>query len=114
MMRSPEIDGLYQSTADRRKLRGDEHAHGERWERLSALASELGGKYEAMHRDGHCHEAVMWFVHHISEPARQKLAAMLAVPLLPYNKHSCEPGEDLCDEYLAQVSCQDCHADATA
>ena len=20
-----------------------------------------------MHRDGHCHEAVMWYVHHLSE-----------------------------------------------
>jgi hypothetical protein len=114
MMRSPEIDDVYRTTSDRRKLRGDEQAHGQRWEQLTELASKLGGKDEAMHRDGHCHEAVMWFVHHVSGPTRQKLAAMLAVPLLPYSKHSCAAGEALCDEYLAQVSCQDCHAESTA
>jgi hypothetical protein len=114
MMRSPELDSVYSGTSDRRAMRGDEQAHGERWERLTQLASRLGGKDQVMHRDGHCHEAVMWFVHHVSEPTRQKLAAMLAVPLLPYNKHSCTAGDDLCDEYLAQVSCQDCHAESTA
>merc|ERR1711862_784755 len=93
---------------------GNEDVHGERWERLTRLASSLGADHETMHRDGHCHEAVMWFVHHISEPMRKKLGAMLAVPFLPYSKHECNVGEDLCDEYLAQVSCQDCHAESTA
>merc|ERR1712039_264207 len=99
---------------DRRQLRGDEQAHADRWDRLTALASSLGPNYEIMHRDGHCHEAVMWFVHHISEPMRQKLAALLTVPLMPYRKHECATGEELCDEYLHQVSCQDCHQDSTA
>jgi len=120
MMRSPEMDDVYRTSVDRRTLRGDEQAHGERWERLSRMASQFGKDYETIHRDGHCHEAVMWFVHHISEPVRQKLAALLAVPLLPYNKHECatefitDGQKSLCDEYLAQVSCQDCHHDATA
>jgi len=114
MMRAPEMDDVYRTTNDRRKLRGDERVHGERWEHLTELASKLGGDQQTMHRDGHCHEAVMWFVHHTSEPMRQKLAAMLAVPLLPYSKHDCVAGETLCDEYLAQVSCQDCHAESTA
>jgi len=114
MMRAPEMDSVYRTTSDRRQLRGDEDVHGERWERLSRLASSLGGNHETMHRDGHCHEAVMWFVHHTSEPLRKKLAAMMTVPLLPYNKHDCSPSEPLCDEYLKQVSCQDCHAESTA
>merc|ERR1711959_300509 len=107
MMRAPEMDDVYRTTSDRRQLRGDEEAHGKRWEELTKLASSLGGDHQKMHRDGHCHEAVMWFVHHISEPKRQKLAAMLAVPLLPYRKHECAAGEALCDEYYKQVSCQD-------
>jgi len=114
MMRAPEVDDVYRTTSDRRALRGDEAVHGKRWEHLTELASRLGGNHPTMHRDGHCHEAVMWFTHHLSEPMRQKLAAMLAVPLLPYNKHSCEAGEELCNEYLAQVSCQDCHQVSTA
>ena len=32
------------------------------WESLNAKA-ELA----RMHRDGHCHEAVMWYVHHLPE-----------------------------------------------
>lgn len=114
MMRAPEMDDIYHKTRDRRQMRGDEEVHGQRWERLTALASNLGANHETMHRDGHCHESVMWFVHHISEPVRRKLAAMLAVPLLPYSKHECVAGEPLCDEYLNQVSCQDCHAESTA
>jgi len=114
MMRAPEIDDVYRTTNDRRALRGDEEAHGKRWEHLTELASSLGGDHQAMHRDGHCHEAVMWFTHHLSEPTRMKLAAMLAVPLLPYKKHSCDAGQPLCDEYLKQVSCQDCHQESLA
>ena len=33
-----------------------------KWESLNAKA-ELA----RMHRDGHCHEAVMWYVHHLPE-----------------------------------------------
>merc|ERR1711959_155759 len=120
ILRLPELDEVYQDTKDRRKLRGDAEAHGERWERLSKLSKKLGGAYEAMHRDGHCHEAVMWFVHHVSEPVRKALEEKLTIPLLPYDKHNCphdfpdQEQKSLCDEYLHQVSCQDCHADNAA
>jgi len=114
MMRAPEMDDVYKKTSDRRVLRGDEAAHGERWERLTQLADKFGDNYVKMHRDGHCHEAVMWFVHHVPEGVRQNLAAQVAIPLLPHAKHDCVPGEALCDEYLNQVSCQDCHAETTA
>merc|ERR1740138_1302324 len=107
LMKAPELDDVYGKTVDRRKLRGDELEHGERWERLTKVASELGSTFEAMHRDGHCHEAVMWFTHHLAEPTREKLAATMAIPLLPYSKHACTSGpfdtkeKALCDEYLA-------------
>jgi hypothetical protein len=114
MMKAPEMDDVYRTTSDRRAMRGDEDAHGKRWEELTQLASQLGGKHKEMHRDGHCHEAVMWFTHHLSEPMRLKLAAMVTVPLLPYKKHSCDANEPLCTEYLAQVSCQDCHQESLA
>merc|ERR1712085_114717 len=71
MLKSPELDDLYQSSDDRRALRGDEQEHGNRWERLSTLAVTLGE--EKMHRDGHCHEAVMWFVHHVPETVRNEV-----------------------------------------
>merc|ERR1712160_115200 len=80
-------------------------------ERLSTLAVTLGE--EKMHRDGHCHEAVMWFVHHVPETVRNEVANVMALPLLPYTQHSCNSKKhEVCDEYLKQVSCQDCHQDA--
>lgn len=41
----------------------------------------------------------------------------MPVPMLPYAKHACpslptEEQNKVCQEYLHQVSCQDCHHDA--
>jgi len=119
-LKTSEMDKVYQSTSDRRALRGDIDEHRARWLRHAATAKKHGGKWAEMHRDGHCHEAVMWLVHHVAEPVRQAIAEVMPVPMLPYGKHVC-PSSDpdseqlsLCDEYVHQVSCQDCHADATA
>merc|ERR1712228_833593 len=104
------MDDVYTSSNDRRKLRGDVDEHGRRWQRLSGLAKKHGEAYELMHRDGHCHEAVMWFVHHTAESVRQQLAEMMPVPMLPLSQHACPSGlpdneqKSLCDEYLHQVS----------
>jgi hypothetical protein len=118
LLKAPELDELYQDGNDRRAMRGDEDAHGKRWEELLNLAKKLGDKHEEIHRDGHCHEAVMWFAHHLPEDLRQDIANRMAVPLLPYIKHAA-PGfaasadeHRIHDEYLAQVTCQDCHQDA--
>eukprot|EP00811_Abedinium_folium_P025183 NODE_3581_length_2015_cov_40.116525.p1 GENE.NODE_3581_length_2015_cov_40.116525~~NODE_3581_length_2015_cov_40.116525.p1 ORF type:complete len:524 (+),score=54.19 NODE_3581_length_2015_cov_40.116525:125-1696(+) len=117
LSRLPEFDDVYQTAGDRRKLRGSVEEHGGRWQALTALAKDLGQHYGEMHRDGHCHEAVMWFVHHIPEIIREELASRMPIPLLPYRKHTCSGSEtggqsNVCDEYLKQVSCQDCHQDA--
>merc|ERR1711939_741861 len=110
MMRSTELNNVYVEADDTRALRGDEDAHGQRWEKLNALAHNIEGALEVQ-RDGHCHEAVMWFVHHVPETVRNTVAQTMAVPLLPYNQHDCGEHE-VCKEYLKQVSCQDCHRDA--
>jgi len=112
LLRSSELNDVYDSTDDGRAMRGDEHEHGRRWEKLAALASGLGGLHETIHRDGHCHEAVMWFVHHVGQSTRNAIAQRMAVPLLPYTRHQCDPNEEICDEYLKQVTCQDCHQDS--
>merc|ERR1712187_33413 len=88
----------------------DEDEHGQRWERLNVLSEILGA--QEIQRDGHCHEAVMWFVHHAPETVREQVANTMAVPLLPYTQHDCDEKHEVCDEYLQQVSCQDCHKDA--
>jgi len=112
MLKSSELDDVYSSTDDRRTLRGDAQEHGSRWERLTAMATKLG--VETVQRDGHCHEAVMWFAHHVPESVRSSIAEVMALPLLPYTQHDCQGKHEVCDEYLKQVSCQDCHQDGQA
>jgi hypothetical protein len=121
MLRAPELDNVYATTDDRRRLVGDLPPHFERWEKLLAAGRALGETWGMMHRDGHCHEAVMWFVHHLTEPMRRRIAEAMPVPLLPYTGHSrtCSTNHNgdkkqLCDEYLHQVTCADCHSDGTA
>lgn len=110
MLRSRELNDVYDSADDTRALRGTEDEHGQRWEKLTTLAETLGA--QAMQRDGHCHEAVMWFVHHVPETIRNTVAQTMAIPLLPYTQHECsDKKHEVCDEYVKQVSCQDCHQD---
>merc|ERR1711998_13724 len=117
LLRAPELDDIYQDGSDRRALRGDEDTHGKRWEELLNVAKKLGGRYQEMHRDGHCHEAVMWFAHHMPEDLRRDIAQRMAIPLLPYQKHyapeafASSDEHAIHNEYLKQVSCQDCHTD---
>merc|ERR1712139_296371 len=110
MVKSTELNNLYMASDDKRSLRGSEDEHGLRWERLNQVAATLGA--QAIQRDGHCHEAVMWFVHHVPETVREHVANTMAIPLLPYTEHKCDDKHEICDEYLKQVSCQDCHKDA--
>ena len=42
---------------------------------------------DLMHRDGHCHEAVMWLVHHVPVEAQQTIFANQMAPLLPLSDH---------------------------
>ena len=47
---------------------------------------------DLMHRDGHCHEAVMWLVHHVPVEAQQTIFANQMAPLLPLSDHLGEGG----------------------
>ena len=35
-----------------------------------------------MHRDGHCHEGVMWYVHHLPESLKEVITGKASLPLL--------------------------------
>lgn len=60
-------------------------------------------------RDAFCHEAVMWFIHHLTEPVQAAFASEHTLPLLPERQHSTS-GEDASTKlYSSKVTCQACH-----
>ena len=87
---------------------------------LDAVGSD---ELEAIHRDGHCHEALMWYVHHLTEDVKRALSDIpdLQLPLLSRygRREQCqalrEQGQShahVCDAYEEQVTCSSCHSNA--
>lgn len=80
--------------------------------------NELAEKFDLEHivRDGHCHEAVMWFVHHLTRDVKETLIEHgVVIPLLSYARHSLPIGLSgdegkIYNVYEKQVTCLDCHA----
>lgn len=62
-------------------------------------------------RDGHCHEAVMWFVHHLEKDAQQAVKNHVIIPKLPVEDHTAVAHEhDAAQKfYDSKVTCQACH-----
>jgi hypothetical protein len=62
----------------------------------------------------HCHEAVMWFVHHLSSEAKVSAMKQLVLPLLPVEDHTAKQSQrDIADVagrfYDQKITCQKCH-----
>lgn len=80
--------------------------------------NELAEKFDIEHivRDGHCHEAVMWFVHHLTADIKDTLIEHgVVIPLLSYARHAMpqnvtDAEAKIYGVYDKQVSCLDCHA----
>lgn len=89
-------------------------AHKGQWASANAHAAKLPHLRD-MHRDGHCHEAVMWLVHHVPAAEQQTVFARMPAPLLSTRRHSCNSTatgteNELCKIYKAQVTCAECHS----
>jgi len=120
LARHSNFDSIYQDTNDNRRLR--HHVISDikqNWIGLNELAAnDKDPMLKRIRRDGHCHEAVMWFVHHLTEDMKQLLVnADITLPLLSHHRHDCEVGEPsstkekICSAYREQVTCADCHSD---
>mmetsp|Transcript_59482 Transcript_59482/g.191387 ORF Transcript_59482/g.191387 Transcript_59482/m.191387 type:complete len:578 (-) Transcript_59482:138-1871(-) len=113
--RHGELDGIYAGTSDsRRMVFGSLEGHRQHWAQMNEHA-RLHPHLQEMHRDGHCHEAVMWLVHHVPAAEQQTTFARAAVPLLSAKRHACAAGAagapaELCRGYRAKISCADCHS----
>lgn len=118
MLREVQFDDIYQSTTDNRRLQFDVlNDISSSWTELNKLAAEhKNPMMKRMRRDGHCHEAVMWFVHHLTQEMKQFLQQFdVTIPLLSHARHECNASQDtvegrICSAYQKQVTCSDCHS----
>lgn len=113
--RHDALDAIYNGTHDNRRMRrASLEDHKSHWMRINSLAQRLR-HLVAMTRDGHCHEAVMWLVHHVPAAEQHTVFARQPVPLLSDRRHRCGASvntdeAELCQVYEAQMSCADCHS----
>lgn len=111
-LRDPQLDSLYQSTADNRRLRMPADLKNE-WAKLNQLASQ-DPELMRIHRDGHCHEAVMWYVHHLPESVKAEMKGLVPLPLLPPKRHTLAnfsaDVRAVIRAYEDHVTCQSCHS----
>jgi hypothetical protein len=113
MLRDPELDTIYQQSHDNRRIQQDIAALSKQWEELNAEAAK-DPELARMHRDGHCHEAVMWYVHHLPQAVRAELKDKAELPLLPSFRHNVLDSKPhavrLQRAYEEKVSCASCHS----
>jgi hypothetical protein len=125
--RNQDLNKIYAKADDNRKLHFDESRGLEYKEKLWAKENQLmssdpvkygaGSKHHEIVREGKCAEMVMWWVHHLAEPARAMLAGMVKIPLMPANglKEHVIDVEDTHtqaakEEQIYQVKCSSCHS----
>jgi len=116
--RHDKFDSIYQSENDnRRLLHGSLSSYKAHWSKTNKLVQKHS-HLEMMHRDGHCHEAVMWLVHHVPAAEQQTVFSRQMAPLLPvsdYTDNGCgadatESELQICKVYEGMRSCADCHS----
>jgi len=112
MLRDADLNELYHETDDNRKINKDIQQLVQEWDELNRLAATDPDLVRAR-RDGHCHEAVMWYVHHLPEGTKDLLKDDISLPLLTMMRHDLKEkavhGERVHRAYQEQVSCQSCH-----
>lgn len=83
------------------------------WEEMNAEAA-ADPELARMHRDGHCHEAVMWYVHHLPDSVKAAMKDKAELPLLSNFRHNVIERKPhavrLQRAYDEKVSCASCHS----
>ena len=120
--RQNEFDHVYRKTSDNRQLNGNSLAEFETKWREELDRVHRYPALESVVRDGRCHEAVMWFIHHIPTSKREIVLSQVALPLLPHKRHFERDGETMerldvpqsvlagvRSVYFTQIGCGLCH-----
>lgn len=112
MLRDSSLNDLYHDMDDNRKIVKNITEIVREWDVLNELARTDPDLARA-HRDGHCHEAVMWYTHHLPEGMKQLLQDKISLPLLSSMKHSVKDvkhGPRVHRAYEEKVTCASCHS----
>merc|ERR1712232_38887 len=113
LLRDPALDGIYHNSTDNRRIRRAVDELKSEWEKVNALASK-DPELARIHRDGHCHEAVMWYVHHLPQGMKDLLKDKIALPLLSSMRHSLKTDAQhavlVHRAYEEKVTCASCHS----
>jgi len=103
---STELKEVYVTTSDARQSAYNSiDEMEEHWSQLDEIDDRV--------RDGHCHEAVMWFVHHLPKKTQSVVAEQLLLPKLPKTDHRVKQrdAKDAAGKfYDSKVSCEACHS----
>lgn len=122
LLRDTRLDDIYQTSADNRRMRHSMEDLEEHWQELDHAIEGHTPDHpiHSLQRDGHCHEAVMWFVHHLTEDVKELVAGSgLVIPLLSFTRHDLPEDataghQKLHKAYEEQVTCASCHSYAVA
>jgi len=116
---SAEFNDVYVATSDNRALR---HGSIEEFENEWRLEEERMTENPELSRvvmDGKCHEAVMYWIHHVSRGTQERfIEEGHVLPLLPAESHREKFGDakegssefHTMQIYRRQSDCDDCHA----
>lgn len=120
----PQLLDVYESSSDvRRRTVASIASLRAQWSATDILGQVDPDVLGPVIRDGLCHEAVMWFAHHVSVEGRRALVENreFVLPLLPphlhaqnmsrlsKNVHGLDAHAEVYAEYDQKVSCQQCH-----
>jgi hypothetical protein len=135
LVRDESLNDIYERASDNRRMRAAANDLSKEWKELNDMITNHPGSEKEraalaeVQRDGHCHEAVMWYVHHLTEDMKIILSQdeTVHLPLLSETLHSSECGgsgssggesdeyavamKRVCDVYKEQVTCASCHSD---
>lgn len=110
--RSPQLNRAYRAV-DGRRLPYESDADLTSDQRAEAAVLTQRPDLTDMVRDGHCHNVVMMWAHHVPEVAKPALRRELVLPRLPAARHAAFGGDAAADaasvRYNASVSCAICH-----
>lgn len=137
-LRHGAFESIYRSAKDNRRLRagtGGLAVVQREWEELKGAISASGSTIATLAhdilRDGHCHEAVMWYVHHLTTDVKAAIKG-IEIPLLSEKHHSKDENgpctklalsrrlladsakalQKVCTAHATKTGCAACHADS--